>query len=59
MSDPALQWDDLRFFLALAGMATYVLMFFGVAKAIKLDLSALKGARRRSKPGAATQETNS
>ncbi|MCO5087977.1 MAG: murein biosynthesis integral membrane protein MurJ [Methylobacteriaceae bacterium] len=45
--------------LALAGMATYVLVFFGVARAIKLDLSALKGARRRSKPGAATQETNS
>ncbi|MCC2105643.1 MAG: polysaccharide biosynthesis C-terminal domain-containing protein, partial [Hyphomicrobiales bacterium] len=45
--------------LALAGMATYVLVFFGVARAIRLDLSALKGARRRSKPGATTQETNS
>ena len=45
--------------LALVGMAAYVLVFFGVAKAVKLDLSALKGARRRAKPAAETQETGS
>jgi len=43
--------------LGLAGMIAYVLVFFVAAKTIGLDLSALKGARRRARPGGASEET--
>ena len=40
--------------LGLVGMIAYVVVFFIAAKAMKLDLRALKGARRRAKPAAET-----
>lgn len=41
--------------LGLAGMIVYLLLFLLAARAMRLDLSVLKGARRRAKP-VATQE---
>ncbi len=43
--------------LGLVGMIAYVLVFFATAKAVGLDLSALKGAVRLAKPSDALQET--
>ncbi len=43
--------------LGIAGMAAYILVFLAAAKAMRLDLSALKGARRRAKTAVAAKET--
>ncbi len=44
--------------LGLAGMIGYALVFLATAKAIRLDLSALKGARRRAKTTPAPEDAN-
>lgn len=41
--------------LGIAGMAVYIAVFFVAAKAMRLDLRALKGARRVAKPAVAKQ----
>ncbi|MCB1541157.1 MAG: murein biosynthesis integral membrane protein MurJ [Rhodoblastus sp.] len=43
--------------LGLAGMIAYIVVFLAAARAIRLDLSALKGARRRADPVAKPETT--